>query len=230
MQTEAQSNVPVVILAGGRGSRLGEHTDIIPKPMVKVQGVPIIERIIRHFQKCGFHRFIISAGYKSEIIAKHFYGVDAVRVVDTGIETQTAGRILGIENYISSSNFLACYGDGLTNYDPRCLLDQHLSRKDSVCTLLTVHPSGRFGELDFNSKGLITRFSEKPIGDKWINGGYFCFSRNIFGYLSKDAVLETDVFSVLVREKKLFCDSYDGFWKSMDTPKDLAELNEMDLS
>lgn len=225
---EAQNSIPVVILAGGRGSRLGDVTDVIPKPMVEVQGVPMIERIMLHFQRRGFHKFIVSAGYKQEVIRDYFNKKNGVCVVDTGIETQTAGRILGVESYIDTQNFFACYGDGLTDYNPQNLLTKHM-QNNAICTLLTIHPTGRFGELDFDSRGLVTRFSEKPIGDKWINGGYFCFSRNVFGYLEKNKVLETDVFSRLVAEKQLFCDSYDGFWHSLDTPKDLAELNEMEL-
>ena len=215
------SEIPVVILAGGRGSRLGEYTEAIPKPMVEIQGVPIIERIIRNFQKHGFKKFIVSAGYREDVLASYFFTRKDVNVVDTGIETQTAGRILGVRGCIGTQNFLACYGDGITDYNPCNLLEQHLSHPSSVCTLMAVHPLGRFGEISFSPRGLVTKFSEKPIGNTWINGGYFCFSKEIFKYLSRDYVLETDVFTRLVHEKKLFCDSHDGFWRSVDTPKDV---------
>ena len=224
------SQTPVVILAGGRGSRLGEHTDLVPKPMVKVQGVPIIERIMNNFGRNGFHRFIISVGYKGDVIAEYFKHNEDVVVVDTGVETQTAGRILGVKELLKEEHFLACYGDGLTDYHPADLVLEHrLRRPRSICTMLTVHPTGRFGEISFDSRGMVTKFSEKPMSKNWINGGYFCFSDEIFDYLSKDKVLETDVFGRLVSDGRMFCDSYEGFWHSLDTPKDLAELNNMRL-
>ena len=224
--TLCKHEVPVVILCGGRGSRLGEFTDSIPKPMVKVKGVPIIDRIMDNFRADGFERFILSAGYKWEVLDEHFKDRLDVEVVFTGLETQTAGRLHGVKDLLGDT-FMACYGDGLTDYRPKELLSIHQSTSPT-CTCLVVHPLGRFGELNFNARGQVTKFSEKPMGDKWINGGYFCFSPSIFDYIHRDTqVLETDVFNMLVRDGELFCDSYEGFWHSVDTPKDLADMEKL---
>lgn len=224
------AEIPVVILAGGRGSRLGEETDVIPKPMVKVQGVPIIERIVNHYKKNGFSKIIISVGYKSDVIFEYFKDWDNVSVFNTGIETQTAGRLHGVKEHINSDIFMACYGDGLTSYNPQELVLQHIRNGSPLCTLLAVHPIGRFGELEFDARGRISRFSEKPMEDKWISGGHFCFSYGLFAHItSNQQVLETDIFSAMVERGEMYCDSHEGFWRSLDTPKDLAELNRLEL-
>jgi len=223
------SNIPVVILAGGRGSRLERHTDLIPKPMVKIQGKPIVERIIDNFRSHGFDNFIISSGYKSSVIENHFFGRRDIKVVNTGESTQTAGRILGVADEIKSDIFMACYGDIITNADPAEMMKYHRVNYPA-CTMLAVHPRGRFGELEFSSSGRIDRFSEKPVSDRWINGGYFCFSTSVFGYIESDKdVLEKDVFQKAMHAGSLYAHSFDGFWHSVDTQKDIAELNEMEL-
>lgn len=221
-----ETNVPVVILAGGSGTRLGENTQKIPKPMVEIQGVPILDRIIGGFKANGFERFIISSGYKSEVIEKYFHGREDVEVYNTGINTQTGGRLLGVADKILSDTFMACYGDIITDCNTRDILNIH-RRTDAVCTMLAVHPVGRFGDLSFDSRGKVTSFREKAIQDKWINGGYFCFSNRVFDYIKTESdVLETDVIKQLVEKDSLYCYSHTGFWQSVDTPKDIMELNE----
>jgi glucose-1-phosphate cytidylyltransferase len=211
----------VVILAGGRGSRMGDATDIVPKPMVKIGDIPIIQHIMTLFRGC---EFIVAAGYKKEIISEYFQGSPRVTVLDTGLDTQTAGRLKKVSEIISLDEpFYVCYGDGLTDFP---VLSMEL--KDvAVVNMLAVHPIGRFGEIHFSPENRVTQFSEKPIEDRWINGGFFLCHSNILNYIETyEDVLETDVFSRLIESGKLFCTLYDGFWHCMDTPKDHKELNE----
>lgn len=222
------NDVPVIILAGGRGSRLGEYTETVPKPMVEIRGIPIIKHIVDRFQRNGFRRFLVAGGYKIEVLKEYFKDKKEldVTVVDTGIKTQTAGRLLELKDIIKSETFMLSYGDILTDYNPLELADQHAKNASPPCTLLTVHPLGRFGELEFDARGAVTTFSEKPTSSAWINGGNMCCSQSIFQFISnKSDVLETDVFSKLVSLGLLYCDSYTGFWRSVDTPKDVYELN-----
>lgn len=211
----------VIILAGGRGSRMGESTDMIPKPMVKIGDIPIIQHIMTLFKGC---EFIVAAGYKKEIISEYFQDTPRVTVLDTGEITQTAGRLKKVAEIVNLAEpFYLCYGDGLTDFDVSSLS----LPGDALINMLVVHPIGRFGDVHFDNRNLVTEFSEKPIDDRWINGGFFRCHSNILTYIENESdVLETDIFSRLVEDKKLFCTPYNGFWHCMDTPKDYAELNE----
>jgi glucose-1-phosphate cytidylyltransferase len=211
----------VVILAGGKGSRMGEVGDLIPKPMVKIGDLPIIEHIMNIF---GNYEFIVAAGYKQESIREYFKNNNNVYVIDTGENTQTAGRILNLSSFIELNEpFYLCYGDGLTDFNPILLRNEN---NQAIVNMLAVHPSGRFGEIRFEGS-IVTEFSEKPISDKWINGGYFFVKPEILHFIEKESdVLETDVFSKLVEERSLFCLPYEGYWHCMDTPKDWKELND----
>lgn len=215
----------MIILAGGRGSRMGNETDIIPKPMVKIGGIPIIEHIMNSFHKrLGSCEFIIASGYRSEVIEEHFQGFPYVKVVNTGIETQTAGRLKKLNDIYNFQNpFYLCYGDGLTDFNfPELNIQSR-----GVVNMLVVHPIGRFGEVNFDESKRVTGFQEKPVHDRWINGGYFFVNPEIFSYIKEDSdILETDVFQSLVPAGKLYCTPYDGYWHCMDTPKDQAELNK----
>ena len=213
----------VVILAGGRGSRMGEQTDLIPKPMVKIGGKPIIEHIMWNFTRfLGECRFIIAAGYKQEIIAEYFKDSENVVVGDTGLDTQTGGRIDRICHWLDNEPFYVCYGDGLTDFDLSTLKIQN----DELVNMLVVHPTGRFGEVQFNRKGRVTDFTEKPVDTRWINGGYFLMRPEVINYIVGDEdVLETDVFSRIMMENGLYCTPYEGYWHCMDTPKDWKELD-----
>lgn len=218
-------NKIVVILAGGRGSRMGEHTDLVPKPMVEIGGIPIISHIMHLFTKSlGRCHFIVAGGYRWQYIQQFFSKNEKVTVLDTGMETQTGGRILETHRQINLTQpFYLSYGDGLTSFD----LSRLEFRQDEIVNMLVTHPIGRFGEVKFLPSGEITEFSEKPIHDRWINGGFFRVHSSILDYIeTPQDVLETDVFSRLLEDKKLFCTPHDGFWHCMDTPKDWKELNE----
>lgn len=218
----------VIILAGGRGSRMGDGTDIIPKPMIKVGDKPIIDHIVESFtRRLGVCDFIVASGYKSEILEQHFQNLPQVQVVNTGIETQTAGRLKRLNDEISfQSPFYVCYGDGLTDFNYLEL--QTKSCPTSIVNMLVVHPIGRFGEVNFNKKTYqVQGFQEKPVQDRWINGGYFYMSPDIFSYITGDTdVLEVDIFSKVVADNKMFCIPYEGYWHCMDTPKDKNDLEK----
>lgn len=216
----------VVILAGGRGSRMGEQTDLIPKPMVKIGGKPMIEHIMWNFTRfLGECRFIVLAGYKHELIEEYFKDSLDVFVLNTGEETQTGGR-LGIlrnaDGWLMDAPFYVCYGDGLTNFD----LSKLKIQNEELVNMLVVHPSGRFGEVQFNKRGRVTEFTEKPVDTRWINGGYFIMQPEIMDYIAgDDDILETDIFSRIMMENELYCTPYAGYWHCMDTPKDWRDLD-----
>jgi len=221
MQTVAMNRV--VILAGGRGSRMGEQTDVIPKPMVKIGDKPIIEHIMDMFnRRVGNCEFVIAGGYKQQIIREYFKNDKNVLVLDTGIETQTAGRLLILRNQIDfDSPFFMCYGDGVTDFNVSLL-----RTLPGIINMLAVHPIGRFGEIKFSGTGRVIEFLEKPIQDRWINGGYFYLQPSIFSYIhAEDDVLETGVMLDCLNNDELYCYPYSGYWHCMDTPKDVTELN-----
>jgi glucose-1-phosphate cytidylyltransferase len=220
----------VIILAGGRGSRMGEHTDIIPKPMVEIGTIPIIQHIMFLWEsRIGECQFYVAAGYKWAFIEKYFRNNPSVLVIYTGEETQTAGRLKVVMECLDAVGkpfyepFYLSYGDGLTDFD----LSQLRLNSDALVNILVVHPYGRFGEVTFGYNKKVTGFTEKPIDSRWINGGFFCCSPSILDYIQDESeTLETDVFPRLMMDGALYCTPYDGYWHCMDTPKDWAELNE----
>ena len=198
----------VVILAGGLGTRLSEETDVKPKPMVQIGGLPIIWHIMKIYSHYGFNDFIICLGYKGYIIKEYFanyflhksdvtidlslnnhkyHSSDAepwkITLVDTGIDTMTGGRIKRIEEYIGEQPFMLTYGDGVSNIDISKLLESH-KKNDSYCTLTAVHPPARFGALEILEDDKVESFLEKPKGDGlWINGGFMVCDPQIFKYI-----------------------------------------------
>ena len=170
-------NYEMVILAGGRGTRLSELTHEIPKPMVKVNGKPILVHLINHYKKFGIKEFIIAAGYKKEVINNFFKkgpikGCD-IKVVNTGINTMTGGRIKRLKSYLFQETFLMTYGDGLSDIDINKLIRFHKKHK-KIGTLTAVRPPARFGAIKISSKKTVTYFKEKSdLDEGWVNGGFF---------------------------------------------------------
>lgn len=165
----------VVILAGGFGTRLSEETDLIPKPMVRIGNIPILQHIMDFYSKFGHTDFVIALGYKAEVIKEYFELVDNpgwnINLVDTGLETSTGGRIKKLENELDDE-FLMTYGDGLSNVNIEHLLDHH-QRFGKLATVTAVRPPARFGTIEI-SNGVVTKFAEKAPQDAgWINGGFF---------------------------------------------------------
>ena len=220
----------VVILAGGKGSRLAEHTSAIPKPMVKILGVPIIVRIINFYKKFGFKEFIIASGYKSQIIKKYFENNMKelnINVVFTGKNSMTGGRIKRLEKLLNKERFLLTYGDGLCNVNIKKLINFHIVNKNHV-TLTAVRPPARFGGIKI-SGSKVKYFKEKSSLDEgWINGGFFVFNKKIFEFLNrKDEMLERKPMEKLYKKKELMAFKHHGFWQCMDTKRDKDKLHNL---
>ena len=202
---ETELNMKVVILCGGRGTRLAEETKIIPKPLVKVGNKPILLHIINYYKKFGIKNFIIATGYKGILIKKYFekkqFKKLNIQIIDTGLNTLTGGRLLRLKKYLfDQQNFMLTYGDGLSDVDLNKSLKFHLRHK-KVATLTAVRPPVRFGELSIKVND-VTQFREKLQSKSgWINGGYFIFNKKIFLYLKKDSeMLEKEPMSLLVKK------------------------------
>ena len=222
----------VVILAGGKGTRLSEYTKLLPKPMVKIGGKPIIEHIINIYRKYGFSDFIIATGYKSKEIKKFFEKKNFspkinINIVDTGLNTLTGLRIKKLEKIIGNERFMLTYGDGLSNVNIKKLINYHIKNK-SILTLTAVHPPARFGELTFN-KRVVKKFEEKPQLQKgWINGGFFVVEPDFFKILTKkNIMLEREPITKLVKMKKISAYAHNGFWYCMDNLRDKIVLEDL---
>ena len=213
----------VVILAGGLGTRLSEYTKSIPKPMVSVGGKPIIHHIMRHYSNNGFNEFIVAAGYKQHII-RDFFKKDKnkwnIKIIDTGKNTMTGGRIRRLKKYLNKEDFLVTYGDGISNVNIKKLVLFHKTNK-KIVTLTAVRPPARFGVIKILNKK-VKYFKEKSSLDEgWINGGFFVMSHKIFKYLKSDKTyLERKPFEELSKKKQLLAFKHTGKWFCMDTKRD----------
>jgi glucose-1-phosphate cytidylyltransferase len=210
----------VVILAGGKGSRLTEYTKTIPKPMVKIGNKTILEHIIDYYKKFGLEEFIIASGYKSKIIEDYFKNKKNIKIINTGLNTLTGLRLKKIQRYLNKT-FMLTYGDGLSDINLNKLLLFHKKNKKLV-TLTSVHPPARFGELEIK-KNLVSKFEEKPQLQKgWINGGFFVIESQFLNYLkpTENVMLEREPLSVLVKQKQLAAFCHKGFWYCMDNLRD----------
>ena len=219
----------VVILAGGKGTRILEYTKSIPKPMVKIGSKPILEHIINYYMKYGFKDFLIAGGYKYSIIKSYFKKkkISAnIRVIDTGLETLTGSRLLKLKNILDDT-FMLTYGDGLSNVNLKKLLKFHRANKKKI-TITAVHPPARFGELEIKNK-LVTKFEEKPQLQKgWINGGFFVIEPEFLNFVGKkNVMLERSPLLKAVKTKNLSAFKHNGFWFCMDTLRDKKVLDKM---
>jgi glucose-1-phosphate cytidylyltransferase len=241
----------VVILAGGRGTRLAEETMTRPKPMVEIGGKPILWHIMKIYGCFGYKDFLIACGYKGEMIKEYFhnyfihnsdYIIDLrdgtrqvvksngddwkVGVIDTGQETMTGGRILRLKSWIGNEPFLVTYGDGVGSVDIGSLVEYHNSH-GKTATVTAVRPPARFGGLNLDGDEVI-EFTEKPqAGGGWINGGFFVFQPGIFDYLLDDkTILERDPLEKLAADHQLMAFRHAGFWQPMDTIRDKEHLEE----
>jgi glucose-1-phosphate cytidylyltransferase len=219
----------VVILAGGKGTRLSEYTKLIPKPMVKIGSKPIIEHIINYYEKYGFNDFIIATGYKHNVIKKYFLNKKKklnINVINTGVETLTGSRLKKLKIHLNQT-FMLTYGDGLSNINLSKLLNFHRKKKKLI-TLTAVHPPARFGELSI-SRGVVTNFKEKPQLQKgWINGGYFVVEPEFLDYIDeRNVMLERSPLTKAVKTKNLIAYKHDSFWFCMDTLRDKKVLDNM---
>ena len=220
-----------IILAGGLGTRLAEYTDKIPKPMVTIGNKPILSHIMNFFQSYGFNDFIIAAGYKKEIIVdyyKHSKEFKNLRIIDTGENTMTGGRLLRLKPYINKGeDFFMTYGDGLSTVNLNKLKEFHTTNK-KIATVTAVHPPVRFGELEIEGNEVI-KFDEKPQAKAgWVNGGFFVLNSKIFDYIDSDMTLfEKEPMTKLYQDRNLLAYKHDGFWKCMDTLRDKIDLEKI---
>jgi glucose-1-phosphate cytidylyltransferase len=221
----------VVILCGGRGTRLQEHTQSIPKPLVEIGGEPIVWHVIHIYAAHGLRRFLLCTGYKGHLIEDFVRsrgwpeGVD-VQCVDTGLDTPTGGRIKKLEARLGARRFCATYADGLADIDLRGLVSFHAGH-GGLATVTVVHPELQFGVTELDSDGRVGRFVEKPRAEHWVNGGFFCFEPAALGYMSEDSVLEREPLERLAGEGQLHAYRHEGFWACMDTYRDSVVLNDV---
>jgi glucose-1-phosphate cytidylyltransferase len=242
----------VVILSGGFGTRLSEHTDIIPKPMVTIGGKPIIWHIMKNYASFGHKDFYLALGYKAEIIKEYFmnyrslnsdFSVDLfdgqiqphvledidwrVTMVNTGIDSMTGGRVKRMKSFINNETFMLTYGDGVANINIDDLLKFHKSHGKMV-TISAVRPNARFGELEIKDNKVIS-FEEKPQTKKgWINGGYFIVEPEFFELIKEDkTILEKEPLEKAAALGELMAFHHDGFWQCMDTKRDRDYLEDL---
>ena len=227
-----KNKLQVVILCGGLGTRLVEETEVKPKPMVKIGNLPIIVHIIKIFEYYGFNEFILAAGYKKEILIEYFKKNNfssKIKIVDTGQNTMTGGRILRLKSILKNQkSFLLTYGDGVTNLDINELIKFHNTHK-KIATVTAVHPPVRFGELEINHNLKVVNFEEKPQAKAgWINGGFFVLENKIFDYIKDDnTVFERDPLEILTKQEQFMAYKHHGYWQCMDTLRDKRLLNKL---
>ncbi|MBN1484051.1 MAG: glucose-1-phosphate cytidylyltransferase [Chloroflexia bacterium] len=242
----------VVILAGGFGTRLHEETTVKPKPMVEIGGRPILWHIIQTYATHGYPEFVIALGYKGEIIKHYFLNYYYLRndisiqlcngqvevqdgeredltvhLVDTGLHTQTGGRIKRLAQWIEGETFMLTYGDGVADIDIGRLIDFH-RQHGRLATVTAVRPPSRFGGLTFQGDR-VERFMEKPqIGEGWINGGFFVLEPAVLQYIAGDETyFEREPLEQLAADGQLMAYRHEGFWQCLDTMRDLRLLREL---
>jgi glucose-1-phosphate cytidylyltransferase len=221
----------VVILCGGRGTRLREETQTIPKPLVEIGGRPILWHVIRIYAVQGFERFVLCTGHRGEMIER-FVRDDGlphglrIECVDTGEETPTGGRIALVADRLRGERFCANYADGVADIDLDALLGFH-AQHGALATMTVVQPELQFGVAELNGDGHVRGFSEKPRFEGWINGGFFCFEPGALDYIDVDSVLEREPLERLAADDQLRAFRHPGFWDCMDTYKDAVLLNDL---
>lgn len=246
----------VVVLCGGKGTRLREETEFRPKPMVEIGGRPILLHIMKLYAHYGFNEFVLALGYKGAMIKEYFLNYESmlkdftiavgpqghsdityhnhdepgdfiVTLANTGEDTMTGGRLKRVQRYVGDDDtFMVTYGDGVADVNIADLLAFHRAH-GKLATVTAIQPTSRFGVLEIGANDHIQRFREKPQVDEWINGGYFIFNRAVFDYLDPDCVLEQAPLMNLSADGQLVAYRHPGFWHAMDTYRDTLYLNEL---
>ena len=218
----------VVILCGGKGTRLNEYTEDIPKPLIEVGNKPILHHLMDFYASYGHRDFILCLGYKAEKIREYFKGRAEwnVQLVDTGADSNKAERLLKVKDRIKSDTFLLSYGDDLSDVNLEELEKFH-RKNGKIVTLTAVPLLSPFGIVEINKNNEVSSFREKPKLSQFMNGGFYVMSKKIFEFIKPGYDLEKEAFEELAREKQIAAYRYEGFWKSMNTLKDVIELNEL---
>jgi glucose-1-phosphate cytidylyltransferase len=250
-------SMKVVILCGGKGTRLRDETEFRPKPMLPIGDRPILWHIMKTYAHYGFKEFILCLGYKGEMIKEYFrnylwntcdatlqLGPDPeakfhtqhnegdwqVTLADTGEDSMTGDRVYRIKHYLDANDtFLLTYGDGVGSIDIPASIKFHRAA-GKVCTITAVHPPGRFGELSFKDDSTVSGFNEKPQTESgYINGGYMVCSSSLFDYLKENpaVMLEQEPLRKIAAEGKMGAYKHDGFWQPMDTFQEFTLLNTL---
>lgn len=233
----------VVILAGGLGTRLGEYTQSLPKPMVKIGNIPIVVHIMKHYLKYGFRDFILTTGYKSEVFKSYFkkfkkngkkftYTISkqkcSIIILDTGLKTLTGGRLKKVKTFIEKNDdFMFTYGDGISNVNLYKLIKLH-KKNNKLITVTAVRPPARFGEIVLK-KNRVVSFKEKPqTSNGWINGGFFIAKKKFLNLIKgQNDILEKSPLETACKKKQLLAYKHKGFWKCMDVKRDRDDLQKI---
>jgi glucose-1-phosphate cytidylyltransferase len=245
----------VVILAGGFGTRLAEYTDVLPKPMVTIGGMPIVWHIMKHYAKYGFNDFVLALGYKADVVKSYFLNFNSlssdftvnlasgkvvwhradapewnISLIDTGLDSLTGTRIKKLSPLLEEEKFMLTYGDGVSDVPIDKLIDFHSSH-GKIATMTAVRPTARFGELEVSGIS-VTSFQEKPqLHGGWINGGFFVFDREFLDLIpAENVMLERDPLEKASLLGELMAFQHDGFWHCMDTKRDKEVLDQMWVS
>jgi len=245
----------VVLFAGGLGTRISEETEARPKPMVEIGGKPILWHIMKIYSQYGFNEFIVCLGYKGYIIKEYFMhyflhnsdiSIDLkdnkveihdtsaesfkVTLVETGLNTKTAGRLKQVQKYLGNEDFMLTYGDGVCDLDIRKLLAFHKEHK-KIATVTAIQMDARFGGMDLSPNGEVVSFREKAKDEsKWINGGFFVLKPEVFKFLEgnmNEMMWEDEPLEKLTEAKQLAAYKHTGFWKCMDALRDKIELESL---
>lgn len=241
----------VVILAGGFGTRISEESQFKPKPMIEIGGMPILWHIMKLYSYYGFNEFVICAGYKQEVIKKWFadYFIHTsditfdftkgnemivhnkhsenwkVTVVDTGLNTMTGGRLKRVREYIGDEPFFMTYGDGVSDVDIPALLDFH-KKHGKLATITSIHPSGRYGNIDFDGDRVVSFREKSQLDVGWINGGFMVLEPKCLDYVKDDTIMfEQEPMEKIAEEGEMVCYKHTGFWQCMDTLRDKQKLD-----
>lgn len=245
----------VVILAGGLGTRISEESHLKPKPMIEIGDKPILWHIMKIYSHYGYNDFVICCGYKGYMIKEYFadYYLHCsditfdftdenkmiihnnvaepwkITLVDTGLNTQTGGRVKKIQKYIGNEQFMLTYGDGVSNIDIKKLVEFH-NKHGKLATMSAVQPGGRFGVLEINDGYSISRFAEKSKEDGgWINAGFMILEPEVFNYIDDrdDNIFERAPLENLASDGQLIAYKHNGFWQCMDTQRDKNHLENL---
>lgn len=215
----------VVVLAGGKGTRMLEMTQDLPKPMVPIGGIPVLDHIINIYEKHGSFEYLICSGHLGEIIEKHYKSVKNVKVIDTGLETNTGARLLKLKEFLDEE-FMITYGDGLANVNITKLINFHMDKK-KIGTLTVTNPVSRYGLVEFDKNNTVKKFVEKPKLDGFINIGFMIFNNKFLDYLNDYSSLESEPLVRLSSDLELSAYIHKGYFEPMDTYREYLSMNKL---